>query len=87
MSTTAACSPIRIVMFTNLGRRRNEPWISLARRIDDEVPFPYMVSFLSWGGIVVQTALPMCLRDQDLDGRCAGCRRRSLIVRRGASFS
>jgi hypothetical protein len=62
------------------------PWISLARRIDDEVPFPYMVSFLSWRGIVVQTALPMCLRDQDLDGRCARMPERSLIAGEGTHF-
>ncbi len=87
MNTTAACSPTRIVRFTNLASPSDRPWISLARRIDDEVPFPYMVSFLSWGGIVVQTALPMCLRDQDLDGRCARMPRRSLIGRRRAAFS
>jgi len=62
------------------------PRISLARRIDDEVPFPYMVSFLSWGGVVVQTALPMCLRDQDLDGRCEQMPRRSLITGEGPHF-
>jgi Protein of unknown function (DUF2934) len=62
------------------------PWISLARRIDDEVPFPYMLSFLAWGGVVLQTALPMCLRDQDLDGRCERMPRRSLIAGEGPHF-
>lgn len=62
------------------------PWISVARRIDDEIPFPYMVSFLCWEGIVVQTALPMCLRDQDLDGRCVRMPRRSLVSGEGPHF-
>jgi hypothetical protein len=62
------------------------PRITLARRIDDEIPFPYMVSFLSWGGVVVQTAMPMCLRDQDLDGRCEQMPRRSLITGEGPHF-
>jgi hypothetical protein len=62
------------------------PSISLARRIDDESPFPYMVSFVSCFGIVLQIALPMCLRDQDLDGRCAWMPQRSLIAGEGPHF-
>jgi hypothetical protein len=42
---------------------------SLARRVDDEAPVPYMLFFLSFEGIMVQVPLPMCLRDADLDGR------------------
>ncbi len=43
--------------------------LSLARRIDDEAPVPYMLYFLAGDGIMVQVPLPLCLRDQDLDGR------------------
>ena len=46
-----------------------------------------MISFLSWRGVVVQTALPMCLRDQDLDGRCERTPRRSLVAGEGATLS
>jgi hypothetical protein len=64
----------------------DRPWISLARRVDDEAPFPYMISFLSSGGIVLQTAMPLCVRDQDLDGRSARIPWRSLIAGEGPSF-
>jgi hypothetical protein len=42
---------------------------SLARRADDESPVPYMLHFLEFDGIMVQLPLPMCLCDEDLDGR------------------
>jgi Protein of unknown function (DUF2934) len=42
---------------------------SLARRTDDEAPVPYMLHFLECDGIMVQLPLPMCLCDEDLDGR------------------
>ena len=44
-------------------------WISVARRIDDDAPVPYMICLVASGGIVVQVPMPLCLRDQDLDGR------------------
>jgi hypothetical protein len=42
---------------------------SLVRRIDDETPAPYMLYFLECDQTMVQVSLPMCLRDEDLDGR------------------
>jgi hypothetical protein len=44
-------------------------WISVARRIDDDAPVPYMICLVASGGIGVQVPMPLCLRDQDLDGR------------------
>jgi hypothetical protein len=44
-------------------------WISLARRLDDDAPLPYMICLVASSGIIVQVPLPLCLRDQDLDGR------------------
>jgi hypothetical protein len=44
-------------------------WISVARRLDDDAPLPYLICLVASGGIVVQVPLPLCLRDQDLDGR------------------
>lgn len=44
----------------------------LARREDDDDPVPYMLFFLEHDGIMVQIPLPMCLRDEDLDGRAVG---------------
>ena len=61
-------------------------WISLARRVDDEAPFPYMVSFICWDGIVVQISVPMSVRDHDLDGRAARLPTRSLLAGEGPQF-
>ena len=61
-------------------------WIGLARRVDDEAPFPYMVAFFSWGGVVIQLSVPMSLRDQDLDGRGARLLKRSLTGGEGPHF-
>ena len=44
-------------------------WISLARRIDDEAPLPNLIYFLALGGLIVQVPVPLCLHDEDLDGR------------------
>lgn len=44
------------------------PWVALARRKDSEAPMPYMVLFLGTGNIVVQAPVPLCIRDEDLDG-------------------
>jgi hypothetical protein len=33
------------------------------------VPVPYILCFLSRGGIVVQFQVPLCIRDADLDAR------------------
>lgn len=43
------------------------PFASLARRCDDEAPFPYTLLFLGSGRVVFQTHLPFCPRDEDLD--------------------
>jgi hypothetical protein len=61
-------------------------WARLARRIDDEAPFPYMVCFLGWGGIVVQISVPLCIRDHDLDGRSAHLPVRSLVAGEGSHY-
>ncbi len=44
------------------------PWAGLTRRVDEEAPLPYMLFFLASGRIVLQLHLPLCSRDQDLDG-------------------
>jgi Protein of unknown function (DUF2934) len=44
-------------------------WINLSRRIDDEAAMPYVLLFAGWGGIVLQVPIPLCIRDQDLDGK------------------
>ncbi len=61
-------------------------WISLARRVDDNAPVPYMLSFISSGGIVLQISVPMSVRDQDLDGRGARLLERSLSGGEGPHF-
>jgi hypothetical protein len=44
------------------------PWTSLVRRTDQDAPIPYMLFFLASGRVVLQVHLPLCSRDQDLDG-------------------
>jgi Protein of unknown function (DUF2934) len=61
-------------------------WMSLERRIEKDVPLPYMVYFLAAGGVLMQISLPLCIRDQDLDGRVVYFPRRSYAVGEGESF-
>ncbi len=63
-----------------------QAWMSLARRIEKDVPLPYMVYFLAAGGVVLQISLPLCIRDQDLDGRVVYLPRRSFAVGEDQSF-
>jgi hypothetical protein len=60
--------------------------VSLARRVDDEAPLPALVVFLGHGGIVVQVPVPLCLRDQDLDGLAVRQPERSLVGGTGPDF-
>jgi hypothetical protein len=60
--------------------------IRVARRVDDEAPLPALLVFLSHGGILVQVPVPLCLRDQDLDGRAVQQPRRSLVGGAGPDF-
>jgi Protein of unknown function (DUF2934) len=61
-------------------------WTSLARRIDRDVPLPYMIYFLAQGGVVLQVQVPLCIRDQDLDGRPVRFIRRSFMASEGHQF-
>jgi hypothetical protein len=45
-----------------------EGWTSLTRRIEEDAPFPYMVFFLASERLILQMHLPLCARDEDLDG-------------------
>ncbi len=46
------------------------PWSALARRVDDEAAFPYLLAFATAGRVAFQVHMPLCLRDDDLDGAC-----------------
>ncbi len=61
-------------------------WTSIARRIDPAAPLPYMIYFLAVGGVLFQVPLPLCLRDQDLDGRAVSVPGRSFAAGEGESF-
>jgi Protein of unknown function (DUF2934) len=50
-------------------RAQSQSRISLARRLRDDLPLPYMLCFVARGRIVVQFQVPLCIRDADLDGR------------------
>jgi len=43
-------------------------WTALARRIEDQAPFPHMLFFLASQRLVLQAHLPLCSHDDDLDG-------------------
>lgn len=43
------------------------PFAALARRVDDDAPWPYMLFFLGASQAVFQTHLPLCPRDEDLE--------------------
>jgi Protein of unknown function (DUF2934) len=42
-------------------------WVALARRIEPDEPYPYMLAFYGTGDLVFQVALPLCVRDEDLE--------------------
>jgi hypothetical protein len=65
---------------------RDRSWTSLARRIDAEIPFPYMIYFLSRDGVLLQVHVPLSLRDQDLDGRTVRMPERTLTQGEGPHF-
>lgn len=44
------------------------PWVALARRTDPGAPVPFMLFFLGTGRVVFQIALPLCSKDEDLEG-------------------
>lgn len=44
------------------------PWVSLARRVEDDDPIPAMILFLGAGHCAIQLAVPLGTRDEDLDG-------------------
>jgi hypothetical protein len=62
------------------------PWASLAQRIDDEVPSPYLLYYLGCDGLVIQIAVPLCLRDLDLDGRDVFLPEFAIDAERGRDF-
>ncbi|MBX6312732.1 MAG: DUF2934 domain-containing protein [Isosphaeraceae bacterium] len=44
------------------------PWTVLARRVEEEDPFPYMLFFLGLGHTSFEAAVPLCSRDEEFDG-------------------
>ncbi len=43
-------------------------WVELTSRIEEDAPYPYMLFSLGAERLVLQTHLPMCALDEDLDG-------------------
>jgi hypothetical protein len=66
--------------------QRDQSWTSLARRVEKQALFPYMIFFLAHGGIVLQVPVPLCIRDQDLDGRPVRIPCRSFSTGEGERF-
>jgi hypothetical protein len=44
------------------------PWLSLARRVDDQAPLPSTLVFLGVGHAVFQASVPLATGDDELDG-------------------
>jgi hypothetical protein len=61
-------------------------WTSLARRVDDEANVPYLLYFLGRDRLLLQVHVPLCLRDEDLDGRPRTVPERALAVGQGHGF-
>ena len=65
---------------------QDRSWTSLARRIDDDAPFPYMLYFVAWGGMILQVPVPLGSPDQDLDGKVVRNPQQSLAAGHGPHF-
>jgi hypothetical protein len=63
-----------------------DPRLILARRVDDDEPFPYMLCLIECDGVMVQAPVPMCLRDEDLDGRAVELPERIPMAGYGPDF-
>jgi hypothetical protein len=61
-------------------------FVSLARRVHDDALVPYLVLLSSDGEWLIQLDVPLCLRDEDLDGVNMGSPERSLVWGHGADF-
>jgi hypothetical protein len=61
-------------------------WTSIVRRMDPGAALPYMIYYLAVSGVLLQVQLPLCIRDQDLDGRPVPVPRRSFVAGEGGSF-
>jgi hypothetical protein len=48
--------------------RHQRPWSALVARTDPEAPMPYVLAFLGSDSATIELPMPMCLRDEDLDG-------------------
>lgn len=46
-------------------------WAAIARRADDDAPCPYLLAFFATGQTVFQIPLPLCTRDEELEGAWA----------------
>ena len=44
-------------------------WAALARRSDDDAPYPYMLAFFATGHAVFEIPVPLCIRDEELEGQ------------------
>lgn len=62
------------------------PFAALARRADDDAPVPYMLFFLGTAGVVFQTHLPGCPRDEDLEDQGVRGPELSMSMGSGADF-
>jgi len=61
-------------------------WTSLSRRKEADAPFPYMIFFLASERLVVQTHLPLCTHDEDLDGTKVRIPERTFSTGEGADL-
>jgi hypothetical protein len=62
-------------------------WVSLARRVEDDAPFPHMLFFLASERLILQIHLPLCARDEDLDGTDVRMPERSFSTGLGSDLS
>lgn len=65
-----------VALFSELGYRLRGlpspcpgPWAALARRVDEDVPMPYMLFYLGTADSAFLMPVPLCARDEDLEGQ------------------
>jgi hypothetical protein len=63
-----------------------QAWVSVARRVDDDAPYPSALFFLGAERLVLQIHLPLCARDEDLDGTEVRMPERSLSTGLGSDL-
>lgn len=73
-------------LFLHQGAALSESFVALARKTDDDEPMPSALFFLGGPGYSVSMALPLCMRDEELEGADLVVPRLATVEEMDASF-